>query len=74
MMLRAYRSKLENDPAALRKLQFEHSRAVAKNIRPDSREYFAHLEEAMGWDASDKQTDFRTEASRPRSTGRKSRD
>ena len=57
MMLRAYKEKLQDNPGAIRKLLFEHSRAMAKQIRPDSREYFAHLEEAMGFAPEDRKTD-----------------
>ena len=71
MMLRAYRSKLENDPSALRKLQFEHSRALAKNIKPDTAEYFEHLESAMGFTPQERQTDFRSQPNKTRSTKQK---
>ena len=59
MMLRAYRNKLENDPAAMRKLLFEHNRAVAAQITPDTSDYFRHLESAMGWKDDERQTNFR---------------
>ena len=66
MMLRAYRARLENDPSSMRKLLFEHNRAVAAGITPDTSEYFRHLEQNMGWQADERRTDDFFSTSKPR--------
>ena len=57
MFLRAHAEKL-GDPASLRRLTYADSRVKASGIAPDSKNYFAALEEMMGFTPEDRKTDF----------------
>jgi hypothetical protein len=58
MFLRAWRSKLSDDPSAVRKFLYHDSQVKASGVKPDRPEYFEELEERLNLPASERAREF----------------
>jgi hypothetical protein len=58
MFLRAWKSRLEGDPASVRRLLHADSQVKAAGVRPDSPEYFEEIESRMGFPGEERAREF----------------
>jgi hypothetical protein len=58
LFLQVFKSKLENDPATVRRLIYADSQVRAAGIPADTNEYFASLEEHMGFKPEERRFEF----------------
>ena len=61
LFLQVFRSRLEHDPAALRRLLHADSVARASSIPVDSNDYFAAIEQHMGFKPEERRFEFESE-------------
>jgi hypothetical protein len=68
LFLKVFKHKLENDPAAMKRLIYADSQVRASGVPVDTNEYFASLEEHMGFKPDERRFEFED---RPSTTKRR---
>lgn len=66
LFLQVFKHRLENDPAALRRLLHADNIARAKGVPVDTNDYFAELESQLGFSKDDRRFEFENSPSKTR--------